>query len=132
MKLAVVPALLLCLSFGSWQLLAAVDKFVLLDDVNFIKRGWVNRNRILCKGREHLFHDSNRRSQSESKDQCVGASQRHELARENFANFPASLCARASLYRSLSFARRHHQLSKNQVSGLSLEQPRDNHWLSEN
>jgi hypothetical protein len=32
---------------GYWQLLSAVDRYVILDDVNFIKRGWINRNRIL-------------------------------------------------------------------------------------
>ena len=32
---------------GYWQLLNAVDRYVILDDVNFIKRGWINRNRIL-------------------------------------------------------------------------------------
>ncbi len=32
---------------GYWQLLAAVEKYVIYDDVNFIKGGWVNRNRIL-------------------------------------------------------------------------------------
>jgi hypothetical protein len=31
---------------GYFQLLAAVDRIVLLDDVNFIKGGWINRNRI--------------------------------------------------------------------------------------
>jgi hypothetical protein len=35
---------------GYFQLMAAVDKFVLLDDVNFINRGWVNRNRIAVNG----------------------------------------------------------------------------------
>lgn len=35
---------------GYWQLLAAVDTFVLLDDVNFINRGWINRNRIAVNG----------------------------------------------------------------------------------
>lgn len=33
----------------------AVDKFVILDDVNFINRGWINRNRILVNGKAHLF-----------------------------------------------------------------------------
>lgn len=28
----------------------AVDKYVVLDDVNYIKRGWINRNRILVNG----------------------------------------------------------------------------------
>ena len=32
---------------GYWQLLHAVDRFVIYDDVNFIVRGWINRNRIL-------------------------------------------------------------------------------------
>ncbi|MDR2191638.1 MAG: WbqC family protein [Endomicrobium sp.] len=30
-----------------WQAIAAVDKYVVYDDVNYIKGGWVNRNRIL-------------------------------------------------------------------------------------
>lgn len=32
---------------GYWQLIAAVDCFVLLDDVQYINRGWISRNRIL-------------------------------------------------------------------------------------
>jgi hypothetical protein len=35
---------------GYFQLMAAVDKFVVLDDVNFINRGWINRNRIAVNG----------------------------------------------------------------------------------
>jgi len=31
---------------GYWELFAAADVFVVLDDVQFIRRGWVNRNRI--------------------------------------------------------------------------------------
>jgi hypothetical protein len=37
---------------GYWQLLAAADHFVLLDDVHYINRGWINRNRILVGGAE--------------------------------------------------------------------------------
>lgn len=40
---------------GYWQLMAAVDKYVIFDDVNFIKRGWINRNNILVNGQAHLF-----------------------------------------------------------------------------
>lgn len=40
---------------GYFQLLAAVDKFVVFDDVNFINRGWVNRNRLLLNGEAHSF-----------------------------------------------------------------------------
>lgn len=35
---------------GYWQLIAAVDCFVLFDEAQYIKQGWVNRNRILKPG----------------------------------------------------------------------------------
>lgn len=35
---------------GYWQLLNIADRFVIYDDVNFVKRGWINRNRILING----------------------------------------------------------------------------------
>ena len=38
---------------GYFQLMSAVDKIVLLDDVNFIKGGWINRNRIAVNGQPH-------------------------------------------------------------------------------
>lgn len=40
---------------GYWQLLNAVDRYVVYDDVNFIKRGWINRNRILIEGKPAYF-----------------------------------------------------------------------------
>lgn len=40
---------------GYWQMLKAVDKFVIYDDVNYIKNGWINRNNILSNGSAHLF-----------------------------------------------------------------------------
>lgn len=40
---------------GYFQLMAAVDKFVVLDDVNYINRGWINRNRLLLNGVAHTF-----------------------------------------------------------------------------
>jgi len=40
---------------GYFQLINAVDKFVLLDDVSFIKKGWINRNYILVNGKPNLF-----------------------------------------------------------------------------
>lgn len=39
---------------GYFQLVNAVDTFVFYDDVNFIKRGWINRNKILVNGKEKL------------------------------------------------------------------------------
>jgi hypothetical protein len=40
---------------GYFQLINAVDTFVFLDDVNYIKKGWINRNRILVNGKESMF-----------------------------------------------------------------------------
>ena len=36
---------------GYFQLINAVDTFVFYDDVNFIKGGWINRNRILINNK---------------------------------------------------------------------------------
>lgn len=36
---------------GYWQLMNTVDRYVIYDDVNYIKRGWINRNRILINGK---------------------------------------------------------------------------------
>ncbi|GAA4446266.1 WbqC family protein [Ravibacter arvi] len=40
---------------GYFQLLNVVDRFVLYDDVNFINRGYINRNNILVNGKASLF-----------------------------------------------------------------------------
>ena len=40
---------------GYWQILHAVDQFVILDDVNYIKRGYINRNSILIDGKPFRF-----------------------------------------------------------------------------
>lgn len=41
---------------GYWQLMNAVDKYVIYDDVNYINRGWINRNRILINGQPSYFN----------------------------------------------------------------------------
>jgi len=40
---------------GYFQLIASVDKFVIFDDVSYINKGWINRNRILVNGAPHTF-----------------------------------------------------------------------------
>lgn len=40
---------------GYWQLIAAVDQFVILDDVSYIMKGYINRNSILLNGQAHKF-----------------------------------------------------------------------------
>jgi len=36
---------------GYFQLINAVNQFIIYDDVNYIKQGWINRNRILIDGK---------------------------------------------------------------------------------
>lgn len=40
---------------GYFQLIQAADLLVFYDDVHFINRGWINRNRILVNGEPHLI-----------------------------------------------------------------------------
>ena len=40
---------------GYFQLLKAADRFIVYDDVHFIKRGWINRNAILLNRQSHVF-----------------------------------------------------------------------------
>ena len=40
---------------GYWQLLAAVDLFVLYDNIQYTKKGWINRNRMLLNGADAMF-----------------------------------------------------------------------------
>jgi hypothetical protein len=40
---------------GYFQLIQAVDRFVVYDDVAFIKQGWINRNRMLINGAPCFF-----------------------------------------------------------------------------
>jgi hypothetical protein len=54
MKLAIMQPYFLPY-IGYFQLIHAVDRFVIYDDVQFIKRGWINRNRMLNQGSDHMF-----------------------------------------------------------------------------
>ena len=40
---------------GYFQLVKAVEKFIIYDDVAFIKQGWINRNTILVNKQRHSF-----------------------------------------------------------------------------
>ena len=51
MKLAIMQPYLFPY-IGYFQLIHAVDTFVVYDDVNFIKGGWINRNFILSQGKK--------------------------------------------------------------------------------
>jgi hypothetical protein len=40
---------------GYWQLISAVDAFVVYDNIKYTKKGWINRNRFVLNGQESLF-----------------------------------------------------------------------------
>ena len=40
---------------GYFQLINAVDEFVIYDNIEFTKKGWINRNRILVNGKDEFI-----------------------------------------------------------------------------
>jgi hypothetical protein len=40
---------------GYFQLIAAVDRFVVYDNIKYTKKGWINRNRLLQNGGDAVF-----------------------------------------------------------------------------
>jgi hypothetical protein len=40
---------------GYFQLIAAVDKFIIYDRIKYTKKGWINRNRMLLNGSDTMF-----------------------------------------------------------------------------
>lgn len=40
---------------GYFQLIAAVDQFVVYDKIKYTKKGWINRNRMLQNGKDVMF-----------------------------------------------------------------------------
>jgi len=54
MKLAIMQPYLFPY-IGYFQLINAVDKFVVYDNIQFSKKGWINRNRILVNGKDEFF-----------------------------------------------------------------------------
>ena len=68
-----------------WQLMNAVDRYVIYDDVNYISRGWINRNRILVNGQaQHFTLRISKASQNKRINEMCLADDRK--ARENLLN----------------------------------------------
>ena len=40
---------------GYWQLMNAVDTYVIYDNIEFTKNSWIRRNRILSSGTDKMF-----------------------------------------------------------------------------
>ena len=65
MKLAIMQPYFLPY-IGYFQLISAVDRFVIYDDVNFIKQGYINRNKILGNNKSQTFTVDLKRASSNS------------------------------------------------------------------
>jgi len=80
MKLAIMQPYFLPY-LGYWQLINAVDQFIVYDKIQFTKKGWVHRNRFSQNGKDVLFTlalkkdsdylDINQRYLSESNTQNI-------------------------------------------------------------
>src|SRR5688572_18113469 len=68
---------------GYFQLIYASDKFVFYDDVNYIKSGWINRNRLLLNGEAKYFTVPLSGASSYSKISRVGINQQNPKWRSN-------------------------------------------------
>lgn len=44
-----------CAYIGYYQLINSVDKFIICDNMQYTKKGWFNRNRILMNGTARVF-----------------------------------------------------------------------------
>ena len=65
---------------GYWQLINAVDVFVLGDDYNYIERGWINRNRLLESGQNKFFNIEISHASSNKKINELFLSERYDRA----------------------------------------------------
>lgn len=54
MKLAIMQPYFLPY-IGYFQLIAAVDQFVVYDNIKYTKKGWINRNRFLQNSKDAMF-----------------------------------------------------------------------------
>jgi hypothetical protein len=54
---------------GYFQLIAAVDVFIVYDNIKYTKKGWISRNRMLQNGRDVMFSLS-LKSDSDFLDVC--------------------------------------------------------------
>jgi WbqC-like protein family len=54
---------------GYFQLITAVDQFVVYDNIKYTKKGWINRNRFLQNGKDAMFSLSLKKD-SDSLDVC--------------------------------------------------------------
>ena len=54
MKIAIMQPYF-CPYIGYFQLISSVDAFVIYDNIQYTKKGWINRNRILINGKDEYI-----------------------------------------------------------------------------
>ena len=87
MKLAIMQPYLFPY-LGYVQLMHAVDTFVLYDDVNFIKQGWVNRNTILsAQGPQRLTLELKGASPNKNINEIMIGNNRLKMLRSVDVNY---------------------------------------------
>jgi hypothetical protein len=79
---------------GYFQMVDAVDRFVFLDDVQYIDRGWSNRNRILGQGAAQMITFPVRKASRDllyrEREYCIEEAERSVLKpiRYNYGRAP--------------------------------------------
>jgi len=73
---------------GYFQLIHAVDTFIVLDNVQYINRGWINRNRILLNQEPYLFSFS---VKSGARDLSINQRYYSEARSNEIAKFEKTL-----------------------------------------
>jgi len=70
---------------GYFQLISSVDKFIVDENVKWINRGWINRNRILFNGQPKIITLSVKKNSSHNKinNFCIS---KHDNNRKTFLN----------------------------------------------
>jgi hypothetical protein len=89
MKLAIMQPYLFPYA-GYYSLVASVDKFVFYDDVDFIKGGWINRNRLILSGDVRYFTVPLSGASSNQKINQVGFQSRSQWERKLMASINQS------------------------------------------
>ena len=82
---------------GYWQLIHAVDRFVIYDDVNYIIRGWINRNRILING-EPSYITVPLQQASQNRHICEIYLQAHPIWRDKLVKSVATAYRKAPCF----------------------------------
>jgi hypothetical protein len=62
---------------GYFAMINYVDSFVLLDDVQYLRRSWQSRNRILLDGNEHYLTVSVKKHSQNTKINCILINDEH-------------------------------------------------------